>query len=205
MLWAQLHLCYSKPKQMKVCTKCNVSQELTEFNRDAKGKDGLSNRCKSCLRVYHILNKERIKIKEKEYRENNPNFEIYRKSYFKNYKKDRMKVDPLYYLTETIRTSIHHALQRKNISKPHKTEDILGCNFNEFKIFIESKFEDWMTWDNRGNPKDGILEYNKTWDLDHIIPIHTAKTKEDLIRLNHYTNFQPLCSKYNRLIKRNKL
>jgi hypothetical protein len=44
------------------------------------------------------------------------------------------------------------------------------------------------------NPKDGIFELNKSWDIDHIIPISSAKTKEDIIRLNHYTNLQPLCS-----------
>ena len=61
-----------------------------------------------------------------------------------------------------------------------------------------------MCWTNRGNPKDGTLELNKTWDLDHIIPISLAETEEDIIRLNHYTNFQPLCSYTNRFIKRNK-
>lgn len=48
-------------------------------------------------------------------------------------------------------------------------------------------------------------EFNYGWDLDHIIPISSAKTEDDLIKLNHYTNFQPLCSKINREIKRNLL
>lgn len=58
-----------------------------------------------------------------------------------------------------------------------------------------------MNWDNYGL-------YNTTkqygWDLDHIEPLSSAKTIEDVIRLNHYTNFQPLCSYVNRHIKRNK-
>jgi hypothetical protein len=61
-----------------------------------------------------------------------------------------------------------------------------------------------MTWENYGNPKDGILELNKTWDIDHIIPLYDAITEEDIIRLNHYTNLQPLCSYTNRIIKKNK-
>jgi hypothetical protein len=28
--------------------------------------------------------------------------------------------------------------------------------------------------------------------MDHIIPISSAKTEEEIIKLNHYTNFQPL-------------
>jgi hypothetical protein len=60
-----------------------------------------------------------------------------------------------------------------------------------------------MNWDNYGNPKDGIYEINKTWDIDHIKPITTGKTEEDILKLNHYTNLQPLCSYTNRFIKRN--
>jgi hypothetical protein len=59
-----------------------------------------------------------------------------------------------------------------------------------------------MNWDNKGNPKDGIIGLNKTWDIDHIIPLSSATCEEDLIRLNHYTNLQPLCSYYNRFIKK---
>ncbi len=61
-----------------------------------------------------------------------------------------------------------------------------------------------MTWDNRGNPKDGILEINKTWDIDHIIPLASATTEEEINKLNHYTNLQPLCSYTNRIIKRDQ-
>ena len=59
-----------------------------------------------------------------------------------------------------------------------------------------------MNWDNYGL-YNGELDYG--WDLDHIIPISSAKTEEDIIRLNHYTNLQPLCSKTNRDIKKDKL
>ena len=67
------------------------------------------------------------------------------------------------------------------------------------------KFEPWMTWENKGNPKDGKLEYNKNWDIDHIIPISSISSEEDIYKLNHYTNLQPLCSKINREVKRNRL
>ena len=58
-----------------------------------------------------------------------------------------------------------------------------------------------MNWDNYGNPKDGIYAPNKTWDIDHIIPTSSAITEEDLLKLNHFTNLQPLCSYFNRFIK----
>ena len=39
----------------------------------------------------------------------------------------------------------------------------------------------------------------------HIIPLSSAKTEEELVKLNHYVNLQPLCSKVNRDIKKNNL
>jgi hypothetical protein len=59
-----------------------------------------------------------------------------------------------------------------------------------------------MSWENKGL-YNGELNYG--WDIDHIIPLSSADIEEDIIRLNHYTNLQPLCSKVNREIKKDKL
>ena len=73
--------------------------------------------------------------------------------------------------------------------KSAKSETILGCTILEFRNYIESKFTEGMSLNNHGE-----------WHLDHIIPLASATTEEDIIRLNHYTNFQPLWAKDN-LIK----
>ena len=52
-----------------------------------------------------------------------------------------------------------------------RTEDILECSFEEFKLYLESKFEPWMNWSNYG-VYDGLL--NSGWDIDHIIPLSSA-------------------------------
>jgi 5-methylcytosine-specific restriction endonuclease McrA len=72
--------------------------------------------------------------------------------------------------------------------------EILGCTFEEFKVYLESKFDENMNWENQGS----------YWQMDHIIPISSAKSEEDVYRLNHYTNFQPLYWKDN-LSKGNKI
>lgn len=92
---------------------------------------------------------------------------------------------------------------RKNLSRNLKsTENILGCTFEEFRQHIERQFENWMSWENRGNICGTELQYNCSWDLDHIIPTSTAETMEEVCLLNHWSNFQPLCSKVNRDVKR---
>jgi hypothetical protein len=42
-----------------------------------------------------------------------------------------------------------------------------------------------MTLENHGQ---GIGK----WNIDHIIPISSAQTEEEIYKLNHYTNLQPL-------------
>jgi hypothetical protein len=50
-----------------------------------------------------------------------------------------------------------------------------------------------MSWENYGE-----------WHIDHIIPISSAKTNQEVYKLNHHTNFQPLWAEDN-LRKSNKL
>ena len=116
-----------------------------------------------------------------------------------------MENDPLYKLTHNLRGLVYSALKDNGFKKLTKTEIILGCSFNEFKQHIENQFEDWMNWDNYGNPKDGLFEPNKTWDIEHIIPTSSALTESELIQLNHYSNLRPYCSYANRFIKKDKL
>lgn len=145
---------------------------------------------------YYEANKDTINHKQKTYRDDNKEKIKVRQ---KNYVKRKKNEDPLYKLKHTIRVSIGNSLKKKKVNKISKTTIILGCSFDELKLYLEAKFQSWMSWDNHG-------KYNGTegygWDIDHIIPLSSAMCEEDIIRLNHYTNLQPLCSKVNRDIKR---
>jgi hypothetical protein len=144
---------------------------------------------------YRIMNIDAKKEYEKEYRSKNKE----KKSI---YHKNRKEIDYLFKFTLNIRNIIYTSIKNKGHSKTSKTQDILGCSFEYFKIYIESKFENWMSWDNKGL-YNGELNYG--WDIDHIIPLSSAKNEEEIIKLNHYTNLQPLCSRVNRDIKKDKI
>lgn len=101
-----------------------------------------------------------------------------------------------------IRISVRSLVKRFLKSKKSTTNEIIGCSFEYLKYHIESKFENWMSWDNYGLYNG---EFNYGWDIDHIIPLSSAKTEEEVVQLNHYTNLQPLCSKINRDIKSDKI
>lgn len=168
-------------------------EELLEYKRQYREKNKADILLKA--KQYREANKEKIKEYKKEYNKNN-------RAKINEYFNNRKKTDPLFKISNNIRSLIRVSLKSKGVKKNTKSEQILGCSFIEFKEHIESQWASWMNWDNYGNPKDGILEPNKTWDIDHIIPRSVGLTEQQIIELNHYTNLQPLCSYYNRKIKK---
>lgn len=96
--------------------------------------------------------------------------------------KFKFKNDPLFALKKRLRTLIRGSFRKSGYTNfTMKTESIVGISYNEFKIYMESKFVNGMSWDNRGE-----------WHIDHIIPLSSAKSEDELIALSHYTNLQPL-------------
>ena len=145
---------------------------------------------------YRLKNKDKVKINKKIWYNKNKKRIITKN--INNYL-NRKNNDPLFKLRIAIKNNIYQAIKKKNFKKKSRTHQILGCSYEDFKIYLESKFNSWMNWDNYGK-YNGELNYG--WDLDHIIPITKGITEEDIINLNHFTNIQPLCSYVNRVIKR---
>jgi hypothetical protein len=148
-------------------------------------------------KIWYENNKERKSASSKKWQEENKEqFKEWRN----NWTKEKRKNDYLFRLKENLKSSIRKSITERKFRKNTSSVNILGCSFNELRNYIESKFESWMTWENYGL-YNGELNYG--WDIDHIIPLSSAKTEEGIVKLNHYTNLQPLCSKVNRDIKRN--
>jgi hypothetical protein len=207
----------------KMCTKCNIRKPFDEYSFKEKEKINLNSVCKTCtleytrkryytetskqyrektkeasreyLKEYNIINNEKLIAQKKEYYINNKKAI---NGFKKEWVKKRRQDNPLFKLSSNIRHSILEAIKRNNTVKVKSTNIILGCTMEEFKIHIESQFLNWMSWDNYGNVCGTGLQYNCSWDLDHIIPVSYAKTEEEVYLLNHWSNFQPLCSRFNR-------
>lgn len=203
----------------KICIICEKEKELKEFDKKKTTLDGYRNQCKKCLykkRQERFLlltdaEKEEYRIKSNErkrkYWKNNiedPEFKLKQKKRRRENHLKRME-DPLYKLKVSFSRRLNKLLKRvecdRSTNKPYYL-DKLGCSFEEFKIYLESKFEDWMTWKNYGK-YNGELNYG--WDIDHIIPLSKAITENDIYELSNYMNLQPLCSRINRDIKKDKI
>lgn len=139
-----------------------------------------------------INNVEQVFSKQKEYRENNAEKLLFKKSqYAKNnrpkinarksvYEKQRRAKDPLFRLTKNTRKMVSRYMLN---GKCMRTQEIIGCTYEELKLHIEQQFTEGMNWDNYGI---------NGWHVDHIKPLAMASTEEEIILSNHYTNLQPL-------------
>ena len=181
----------------KNCTICGKTKESNEFRTH-------KSYCKKCenKKTYNSR-------KDTQYQNNKEYLKKYQKdnksdinNRIQSYKKHRKSIDTLYKCNIAIRQIINNSIKRRGFDKNSKSNQILGCSFLFFKEYLESKFEAWMTWENYGK-YNGELNYG--WDIDHIIPISSAISENEIIKLNHYTNLQPLCSYTNRYIKSNKI
>tara|TARA_Y100000389_G_C17371096_1_gene469074 strand:+ start:237 stop:908 length:672 start_codon:yes stop_codon:yes gene_type:complete len=196
-----------KDGRRTICKVCRSGTSKYSKEHYEKNKEKINKRKKE----YYEKNKEVILEKAKEYyKENKEEVNKRTKKYYRENKdninrvvanraKERYQTEVTYRLKNIIRKSINQSLRGIGYTKKSRTHEILGCSFEEFKKHLESQWEDWMNWDNHGMC-NGEECYG--WDIDHIIPISEAETEEDVIRLNHYTNLQPLCSHVNRNIKR---
>lgn len=97
------------------------------------------------------------------------------------YRRKRMIEDPLFVIKSRIRSRVKESFRRNGFTKRSMTREILGCSFEEFKIHIEKQFIDGMSWDNKDQ-----------WHIDHIVPLAMAKSEEEVILLNHFTNLRPM-------------
>lgn len=137
---------------------------------------------------YREANKEELARKRREDRINNP--EKYKAHYRKNrvklvkacarYRKAREARDPLFAFKEKVRGNIKQVLARKGVKKNCRTYQILGCSMEEFTAYIDAQFQDMYGV--------SMFDMNEPLELHHRIPMHTAASEEDVIRLNHYSN-----------------
>lgn len=189
-------------------SKYKTEEEKLEAKREATRKWRKNNpeKCKKQNKDYNNKRKE----KRKEYLEKNKEVisqkrkERYIKNkehYIKNNnarKKVREATEPLYKFIANVRRNIRRSFSRNNsikFKKILKSEELLGCTIIEFMNYLLSKCPE--------NTK--VSDFHQFgYHLDHIFPISRATTQEEVEKLCHYTNYQPLWWKDN-IIKSNKL
>ena len=159
-----------KMKEWYEVNKDDVKERTKSYYNDNKDLR------KSQMKSYQIVNKNKIKAYNKTWRKSTKNIRS-------NKRRERIKHDVQYKLSESLRRRLRCALNG-NYKSGSAVRD-LGCTIDELKSYLESKFQSGMTWDNW--TIDG-------WHIDHIKPLASfdLTDRKQMLEACHYTNLQPL-------------
>lgn len=154
------YICKLKRQPTKVnhkwCVKCQSEKSHNEFEPNPKLKSGLASWCKSCENQYALERHTKL------YKED---------SHFRWKTKSRQTLRDVIYKSGLLKDSFEEEFK-----------EVIGCSIDEFKTYIESRFQPGMSWSNYGKERG-------KWSIDHKDPL--AKSEEGS-NINHYTNLQPL-------------
>ena len=185
----------------KICNDCGKEKSIDLFYK-RKNSSGVSAYCKPCIKIrnqkiresrqeetsiyqkeYQAANKERLSKIVKNYAQKN---KIKIRKWNREYRKERYRLDPVYRIKQILRSLVKRSV--KISGQKRSIENVLGCSIEFFKIHMEGKFKEGMSWSNHG--------FNG-WHIDHIVPLASSNSKEEALSLCHYSNLQPLWAKDN--------
>lgn len=168
------------------------------YNEQHKEKIKEQNRINH--KIWYEKHKEEKLQKNKQWIENNKEK---RKEYLKKWeeenhdrilkrklerRKQRRKEDCIYKLKEQARDTIKKSFRGILKGKRGRTKELLGCDLD---FFIQHLLKTYKN--NYGIDWDGKEKVH----IDHIVPLATAKTKDDVIRLCNFNNLQLLKAEDN--------
>lgn len=179
-----------------------TKEELKAYKREHYLKNKETYKVKA--KKWNLMNPERVKTRRTEYYANNREQRIQhvriwqvnnrdkknancRRYYERNKEKiikkaiERVKSTPERMLKAKLRSRVYKLTRSKNFRKNKTFFEYIGCTVEHLVQYLEERFKPGMTWDNHGD-----------WHIDHIIPLASAKDIQELYKLNHYTNLQPL-------------
>jgi hypothetical protein len=174
---------YLKNREKNILTmreyKKNNSQKIKKYYQDnqekfQKYRDSKKDETKKYMKGYYRDNLE----KRKEYLNQNRDTIKVKRNILE---KRKRKEDTIHRIKTYVRNRIRFYLTKSNFTKRNQTFKIVGCSPIELKEYLERNFTHGMSWNNQGD-----------WHIDHIKPLASAKTEEELYILCHFTNLQPM-------------
>lgn len=207
---------YLAIKREKTAEKKRAKAEYFEAHKEeilaeqAARKKATREREKAKRKEDYRKNPEKYKAWAKKYYEKNPGknkaqylryraenlercLQKSREAYHKNkakvceYYRRRRMTDPVYRMKITLGSRIRCAMKEVGGVKSKRTRELIGCDVEFLRAYLEARFLPGMTWENRGFGEG-------KWHIDHRIPC----AKFDLLdpeqqrQCFHYSNLQPL-------------
>lgn len=196
--------------EKKICCKCKLEKDVCEFGKKSVNNKGIQyykSRCKICSNEDEKIKRDKAPEKYKIwYDSNREKRNKWRSEYYQKNKEKiltqnkkqtnkrnttrnkRYNEDPVFKIKRLLSTRIKDVLKLKNFNKKQTYNSIIGCTPEFLKEHIEKQFTEGMSWENHSL---------HGWHIDHIVPLSSAKTEEEIYKLSHYTNLQPLWAEDN--------
>ena len=195
---------YRQRPEVKAKAKERYATDEYKRKADERYLKNKENR-KEYSRNYYASHKEQAQEYSKKYRTENAKKLREQKNIYARtspvakaqrarYRKRRKEQDPLYVMKERARKTIADSFLRRGYTKNSKTQEIIGCDWQVFARHLLKTWED----------NYGTIYAGEEYHIDHIIPLSTANTEEEVKHLCHYTNLQ-LLKPADNLAKSNKI
>lgn len=179
----------------KICPKCKIDKDFSQFHACHKRLDGKQTYCIDCRRpVTRAYIKKLYRTnanyrqQQKEYKKaylQKPETKAMLREYFR-----KARLDPMFRLANCLRSRMAQALRGQN--KSQNTVELMGCSVEELREHLKKQFKSGMTWDNYGKGAG-------KWSIDHIRPCDSfdLSSPEQQRQCFHYSNLQPLWCEEN--------
>jgi hypothetical protein len=209
---------------MKICSKCKIQKDVSNFYKSKSSNDGLYNVCKECDKKrcleYYKSNSEYIIKKKKEYTEENSESVKEYQNQYRSENKDKLKLNrelnKVYFKNWWSENKEKSSLygKRYRVKYPHvkACRNVLRSCINRMGLTKESSTFELLKYtpENFKNHIESLFidgmsweNYGK-WHIDHIIPISKFDKNTPLSTINSLDNLQPLWALDN-LSKSNKI
>ena len=189
--------------EMRTCKKCLATKPLTSEYFPPTKVHWFTKICRECTykrwNSWNRDNKHKLKETRKKYYNNNKqkwkkyadNLSEETKQNIKKAKnkldKEKRQSNSLYKLKKQIKSLVYNYTIGKGFLKSTKTFEIVGCTAEELQRYLQQT----------AIKHYGFFNKNTPYHIDHIIPIASAKTQEEVLKLNHYSNLQYLTPEDN--------
>ena len=151
-----------------------VQKKSEYFEKQKQYRINNEEKIRERRRLYRFKNAEKIKLAKQKYGAEN-------RDKIAKALADRRAKNPIARMANSMRRSIRRYLDAGQKGEMSSFE-IIGCSKDDLRKHLESKFRDGMTWRN----------YGKHWHIDHVVPLISANSEDEIKRLCHWTNLQPL-------------
>lgn len=124
----------------KICFQCKIPKDQIQFAKDKTKNDGLSGKCKECVKQWQKLNKSRINEYDKSYYLKNKNTKI---QYLKEYNELNKEKIKEYQISYNQKNCDLLKIKSKNYRKnnPDKIKEYFKNNKEKICLWIKNKYD----------------------------------------------------------------